>query len=109
MSVRDSVVHVGVRVVIGSDGIRSTRGVMKGGQCPKCGSVDLTESRKARYSGPEGLQMISFNACRFVELYAPDESEQSQMHRQFVLALLIAIAFPLLIILIAVAFSGRGG
>ena len=84
-------------------------GVMKGGQCPKCGSVDLTESRKARYSGPEGLQMISFNACRFVELYAPDESEQSQMHRQFVLALLIAIAIPLLIILIAVAFSGRGG
>ena len=84
-------------------------GVMKGGQCPKCGSVDLTESRKARYSGPEGLQMISCSACRFVELYAPDESEQSQMNRQLVLVYLLAIAIPLLIILIAVAFSGRGG
>lgn len=81
---------------------------MKDGQCPKCGSVDLTESKKARYSGPEGLQMISCNVCRFVELYTPDESEQAQMSRQTTLYLLLVIAIPLLIILLAVAFSGGG-
>ena len=77
---------------------------MKNGKCTKCGSIGLTEEKKARIQGTEGLMMISCTQCRFVELYVPDVKERSKQKRNLWLihltiwgSVLLMVILPMII------------
>ena len=78
---------------------------MKSGNCPKCGSDDLSEGRPLRHQG-EGLMISSCNQCRFAELYTLDAQEKVA-HRRTILLIYVGVFALIGIILAVTVFMPR--